>query len=70
MIRTIKQVAKYVYKTLGPGHEEAIYRDAMSVEPRSRIAKPEKVKRLGIKREKGFLYRINDDGDIIRQQIL
>ena len=32
MIRTIKQVAKYVYKTLGPGHEEAIYRDAMSVE--------------------------------------
>ena len=36
MIRTIKQVAKYVYKTLGPGHEEAIYRDAMSVELQDR----------------------------------
>jgi len=32
MIRTIKQVAKYVYISLGPGHEEAIYRDGMSVE--------------------------------------
>ncbi len=32
MIRTFKQVAKYVYETLGPGHKEAIYRDAMSVE--------------------------------------
>jgi len=36
MIRTIKQVAKYVYKILGPGHEEAIYRDAMSVELQDR----------------------------------
>ena len=36
MIRTFKQVAKYVYKTLGPGHEEAIYRDAMSVELQDR----------------------------------
>ena len=36
MIRTIKQVAKYVYDTLGPGHEEAIYRDAMSVELQDR----------------------------------
>ena len=32
MIKAIKLIAKYVYKTLGPGHEEAIYRDAMSVE--------------------------------------
>ena len=30
MIRTIKQVAIYVYDTLGPGHKEAIYRDAMN----------------------------------------
>ena len=36
MIRTFKQVAKYVYETLGPGHEEAIYRDAMSVELQDR----------------------------------
>ena len=36
MIRTFKQVAKYVYKTLGPGHEEVIYRDAMSVELQDR----------------------------------
>lgn len=36
MIRTIKQVAKYVYDTLGPGHEEAIYRDAMSIELQDR----------------------------------
>ena len=36
MIRTIKQVANYVYNTLGPGHEEAIYRDAMSVELQDR----------------------------------
>ena len=36
MIRTIKQVAKYVYKTLGAGHEEAIYRDAMSIELQDR----------------------------------
>ena len=36
MIRTIQQVAKYVYKTLGAGHEEAIYRDAMSVELQDR----------------------------------
>lgn len=32
MIKTITEIAKYVYKTLGPGHEEAIYRDAMSIE--------------------------------------
>ena len=36
MIRTFKQVAKYVYETLGPGHEEVIYRDAMSVELQDR----------------------------------
>jgi GxxExxY protein len=36
MIRTIKQVAKYVYETLGAGHEETIYRDAMSVELQDR----------------------------------
>ena len=36
MIKTIKKVAKYVYKTLGPGHEEVIYRDAMSVELQER----------------------------------
>ena len=36
MIKTIKQVAKYVYSTLGAGHEEAIYRDAMSVELQDR----------------------------------
>ena len=36
MIRTIKQVAIYVYNTLGPGHEEAIYRDAMSIELQDR----------------------------------
>ncbi len=32
----IKEVAKYVYKTLGPGHAEAIYRDAMSLELQER----------------------------------
>ena len=32
MINTIKKVANFVYDRLGPGHEEAIYRDAMSVE--------------------------------------
>ena len=36
MIRAIKQVAKYVYSTLGAGHEEAIYRDAMSIELQDR----------------------------------
>ncbi len=36
MFRTIKQVAKYVYETLGPGHEEVIYRDAMSIELQDR----------------------------------
>ena len=36
MIRTIKQVAIYVYDALGPGHEEAIYRDAMSIELQDR----------------------------------
>ena len=36
MIRTIKQVEKYVYEALGAGHEETIYRDAMSVELQDR----------------------------------
>tara|TARA_Y100000816_G_scaffold174234_1_gene125352 strand:- start:95 stop:496 length:402 start_codon:yes stop_codon:yes gene_type:complete len=36
MIRTIKQVAKYVYDTFGSGHEESIYRDAMSIELQDR----------------------------------
>ena len=36
MIRTIKQVAFYVYDSLGPGHEEAVYRDAMSIELQDR----------------------------------
>ncbi len=36
MQRVIKQVAAYVYDTLGPGHEEAIYRDAMSIELQDR----------------------------------
>ena len=36
MIKTIKEIAKYVYKTLGPGHEETIYRDAMSIELQER----------------------------------
>ena len=36
MIKVIKEVAKYVYKTLGPGHAEAIYRDAMSLELQER----------------------------------
>ncbi len=36
MIKTIKQIANYVYDNLGPGHEEAIYRDAMSVELQDR----------------------------------
>ena len=35
-MRTFKQVANYVYETLGPGHEEAIYRDAMSIELQDR----------------------------------
>ena len=29
MINTIKKVANFVYDRLGPGHEEAIYRDAI-----------------------------------------
>ena len=36
MIKVINQVAKYVYKTLGAGHEETIYRDAMSLELQDR----------------------------------
>tara|TARA_B100000925_G_scaffold267943_1_gene228756 strand:- start:231 stop:632 length:402 start_codon:yes stop_codon:yes gene_type:complete len=36
MINTIKKVANFVYDRLGPGHEEAIYRDAMSVELQDR----------------------------------
>ena len=36
MSKTIIDAAKYVYSTLGAGHEEAIYRDAMSVELQDR----------------------------------
>ena len=36
MNKTIKQVAIFVYDKLGPGHEEATYRDAMSVELQDR----------------------------------
>tara|TARA_B100001964_G_C13941901_1_gene469322 strand:- start:106 stop:522 length:417 start_codon:yes stop_codon:yes gene_type:complete len=36
MIKTIKEVAKYVYTILGAGHEEATYRDAMSIELQDR----------------------------------
>ena len=36
MIKTIKVVAKYVYTILGAGHEEATYRDAMSIELQDR----------------------------------
>ena len=36
MNKTIKQVAVIVYDKLGPGHEEATYRDAMSVELQDR----------------------------------
>ena len=36
MINTINQVAEYVYQTLGSGIEEAIYRDAMSLELQDR----------------------------------
>ena len=36
MSKTIIDAAKYVYSTLGAGHEEAIYRDAMSVELQER----------------------------------
>jgi len=32
LLKAIQNVAKRVYKELGPGHEEAIYRDAMSLE--------------------------------------
>ena len=32
ILREIQRVAKRVYDELGPGHEEAIYRDAMSLE--------------------------------------
>jgi len=36
MSKAIIDAAKYVYKTLGAGHEEAIYRDAMSIELQDR----------------------------------
>ena len=36
MIKIVEESAKYVYKTLGPGHAEAIYRDAMSLELQER----------------------------------
>ena len=36
MNKTIIDAAKYVYSTLGAGHEEAIYRDAMSIELQDR----------------------------------
>ena len=36
MNKSIIDAAKYVYSTLGAGHEEAIYRDAMSIELQDR----------------------------------
>ena len=36
MNKAIIDAAKYVYSTLGAGHEEAIYRDAMSIELQDR----------------------------------
>ena len=36
MNKVIIAAAKYVYSTLGAGHEEAIYRDAMSIELQDR----------------------------------
>jgi len=36
MSKAIIDAAKYVYSTLGAGHEEAIYRDAMSIELQDR----------------------------------
>ena len=36
MNKAIIDSAKYVYSTLGAGHEEAIYRDAMSIELQDR----------------------------------
>ena len=36
MSKTIIDAAKYVYSTLGAGHEEAIYRDALSIELQDR----------------------------------
>ena len=36
MNKAIIAAAKYVYSTLGAGHEEAIYRDAMSIELQDR----------------------------------
>ena len=36
MRKTIIDAAKYVYSTLGAGHEEAIYRDALSIELQDR----------------------------------
>ena len=36
MSKAIIDAAIYVYKTLGAGHEEAIYRDAMSIELQDR----------------------------------
>tara|TARA_Y100001935_G_scaffold252629_1_gene256972 strand:+ start:179 stop:580 length:402 start_codon:yes stop_codon:yes gene_type:complete len=36
MIDVIKDIVAYIYVTLGAGHEEAIYRDAMSIELQDR----------------------------------
>ena len=36
MNKSIIDAAKYVYSTLGAGHEEAIYRDALSIELQDR----------------------------------
>ena len=36
MSKAIIDAAKYVYSTLGAGHEEAIYRDALSIELQDR----------------------------------
>ena len=36
MSKIIIDAAKYVYSTLGAGHEEAIYRDALSIELQDR----------------------------------
>ena len=30
--KKIKEIAQYVYESLGPGHAEGIYRDAMSIQ--------------------------------------
>jgi hypothetical protein len=30
--KKIKEIAQYVYESLGPSHAEGIYRDAMSID--------------------------------------